>query len=41
MRGESELQNGSTMHPLVLNADSDATMETDATNTSLATLDNT
>ena len=41
MRGESELQNGLTMRPPVLNADSNATMETDTTSTSLATLDNT
>ena len=41
MKGVSELWNGSTMCPLVLNADSDATMEIGTANTLLATLDNT
>ena len=41
MRGDSEFQNGSTMWPLVLNADLDATVEIGTTSTSLATLDNT
>ena len=41
MRGDSELRNGLTMRPPVLNADLDATVETGTTSTSLATLDNT
>ena len=41
MRGDSELRNGSTMWPPMLNADSDATVETSTASTSLATLDNT
>ena len=41
MGEESELRNGSTMHPSGLNVDSDATVEIGTTNTSLATLDNT
>ena len=41
MRGESELQNGSSMHPPVLKADSEATVKTGTTNTSLAILDST
>ena len=41
MRVESELQNGSTMWPLVLNADLDAIEEIGIASISLATLDNT
>ena len=41
MRGDSELRNASQMWPLVLSADSDATVETSTAITSLATLDNT
>ena len=40
MRGERELRNGSTMRLPVLNADSDARVETSIASTSLATLDN-
>ena len=40
MRGERELQNGSTMRLPVLNADSDGTVETGTASTSLATVDN-
>ena len=41
MRGESELRNGSTVRPPVLNADLDSTVKTGTASTSLATLDNT
>ena len=41
MRWDSELRNGSTIQPPVLNADSNETMETGIASTSLATLDNT
>ena len=41
MKGDSELRNGLTMQPLVLNANSDATVETGTASTSLVTLDNT
>ena len=39
--GESELRNGSSVYPPVLNADSEATVETGTASTSLANLDNT
>ena len=41
MKVESELQNGSTMWPLVLNANLDAIEEIGIASMSLATLDNT
>ena len=41
MRGESELRNGSSMCPLVLNAYLEATIETGTASTSLAILDST
>ena len=41
MSGESELRNGSGMRPPVLNADSEATVDTGAASTSLANLDST
>ena len=41
MRGESELQNGSSMRPPVLNADSEVTVETSTASTSLAILNST
>ena len=41
MRGENELRNGSSVRPLVLNTDSEATVETGTTSTSLAILDRT
>ena len=41
MRGESELRNGSSMRHLVLNADSEATVETGTASISLAILDST
>ena len=34
MSGDSELQNGSSMHPLVLNANLEATIETGTAKTS-------
>ena len=41
IEGESELRNGSRIHPPVLIADSDATVEIGMANTSLASCDNT
>ncbi len=41
MSGDSELQNGSSMRPPVLNADSEATVEIGTAKTSRAILDNT
>ena len=41
MRGERELRNGSSMHLPVLNANSEATIETGTANTTLAILDST
>ena len=41
MRGEGEIQNGSIMHPQVLNANSDAIVNIGTSSTSLSTLDKT
>ena len=41
MSRDSELRNGSSMRPPILNADSEATVETGIAKTSRAILDNT